>query len=91
VRSNVDPMWHLYPIFVSDKPKVFKNLRGSGVGVQVNYVPAYQHPVFARNGIKSGLFKNSEKFYEEEISLPIYSGLNEEKLSTIVDAVCNSL
>jgi len=91
VRSDVDPMWHLYPIFVSDKLKVFKSLRSRGIGVQVNYVPAYRHPVFARKVIPVGSLKNSEKFYEEEVSLPIYSGLTEEKLSIIVDAVCNSL
>jgi len=91
VRNDVDPMWHLYPIFVSDKPRVFRNLRERGIGVQVNYLPAHKHPVFARYNIKSGLLKNSEKFYEEEISLPIYSGLTEENMFSIVDAVYKSL
>lgn len=91
VRNDVSPMWHLYPIFVKDKARVFKHLRDNGVGVQVNYVPAYQHPVFAKSNQDYRSLKNSEQFYEDEISLPIYSGLLEEELSMIVDLVYESL
>lgn len=88
---NVIPMWHLYPIFVKDREKVFRNLRDRGVGVQVNYFPANQHPVFAQFKINQKSLQNSDKFYREEISLPIYSGLTVETLEYIVDQVEDSL
>lgn len=90
-NANSDPMWHLYPIFVKDRPKVFKNLRDNGIGVQVNYVPANQHPVFVMMGYKAKDLINSEKFYSEEISLPIYKGLSNDALNQIVKLVEESL
>jgi dTDP-4-amino-4,6-dideoxygalactose transaminase len=86
-----NPMWHLYPIFVKEKAKVFSNLRSRGVGVQVNYVPANRHPVFAKHYLDSELLRNSDRFYEEEISLPIYSGLSFEDVQSIVKTVQESL
>ena len=89
--DECDPMWHLYPIFVKNKIEVFQRLREKGVGVQVNYVPANQHPVFSKLKIDPSLLRNSDKFYKEEISLPIYSGLTRESQHFIVKAVLESL
>lgn len=91
VRDDCDPMWHLYPIFVKEKEKVFQTLRDKGVGVQSNYFPANQHPVFNKFSIDSKLLSNSDKFYKEQISLPIYSGLSIETLESIVKIVQESL
>ena len=89
--SNSDPMWHLYPIFVKDRTRVFKALRDKGIGVQVNYVPANQHPVFTKLGYKPQNLPNSEKFYSQEISLPMYKGLSHSTLDKIVKSVEDSL
>jgi dTDP-4-amino-4,6-dideoxygalactose transaminase len=91
VKNGCDPMWHLYPIFVRERSKVFKYLREKGVGVQVNYVPAYQHPVFRKHKIDRSLLTTSDEFYNREISLPIYSGLSTEVVRTIVGYVKESL
>jgi dTDP-4-amino-4,6-dideoxygalactose transaminase len=91
VGDNRDPMWHLYPIFLKDKVRIFEILRERGVGVQVNYVPANRHPVFANSKIDWGSLSNSEKFYREEISLPIYSGLSHEKLELVIKIIKENL
>jgi dTDP-4-amino-4,6-dideoxygalactose transaminase len=59
-------------------------MRDSGIGVQVNYIPAYWHPVFEKLGHKRGEFPVSDEFYGREISLPMHFGLNEEDLIEIV-------
>ena len=48
-REYVDPFWHLFPIRVpaESRKSAFAELRSKGIGVQVNYIPAYLHPVFA--------------------------------------------
>jgi len=78
LRSYVDPMWHLFPIRVDpiNRKEIFMNMRNLGLGVQVNYIPAYWHPVFKDMGYKQGLCLNSEKFYKSEISLPMFPGLS---------------
>ena len=41
----------------------FEGMRAAGIGVQVNYIPVYWHPVFARQGYQRGLCPNAEAFY----------------------------
>lgn len=84
-----DPMWHLYPIRVpaSKRRAIFDGLRRQGIGVQVNYIPAYWHPVFQSMGYKRGQCPNAEAFYEQEISLPMHAGLSENNLATTVEAI----
>ena len=86
LRSYVDPMWHLFPIRVDpiNRKEIFMNMRNLGLGVQVNYIPAYWHPVFKDMGYKQGLCPNSEKFYKSEISLPMFYGLNKFEQEKII-------
>ena len=90
-KEHCDPLWHLYPIFVQNKASIFEKLRSHDIGVQVNYVPVNQHPVFKKVDYSSCALRNSEKFYKEEISLPIYSGLTTESLELIVKVITDLL
>lgn len=74
-KNFVDPMWHLYPIRIPSEKRreTFIKLRENGIGVQINYLPAHMHPVFAKNQIHPKSFPIAEKFYSEEISLPMMS------------------
>ncbi len=93
MREYVDPTWHLFPIRVpaSIRRSVFDQLKAAGVGVQVNYIPAYLHPVFDTEKYPRGLCPIAEKFYSEEISLPIHFNLSAEELERIIQALFNSI
>ncbi len=88
-RSYTDPMWHLYPLRVSPERRreIFDRLRSRGIGVQVNYLPAYWHPVFADQGYPRGLCPNAEEYYRREISLPLWPGLSDEDVNRVVEAL----
>ena len=83
--SEAEPMWHLYPIRVDPKirTKMFEFLRNSGIGVQVNYIPAYWHPAFDPIEYPRGLCPVAESYYESEISLPIHPGLTSDELNFV--------
>jgi dTDP-4-amino-4,6-dideoxygalactose transaminase len=85
-RAGADPVWHLYALRVLDgrRRALFEHLRASGIGVQVNYVPAYWHPVFEDLGYRRGLCPTAEAYYAQEISLPLYPDLADSD----VDRVC---
>lgn len=85
-ESYADPMWHLYPVRLKDgtRDRFYEYLWDHDIRVQVNYVPAYFHPVFQEGGYKKGLCPISEKFYSEEISLPIHPSLSKRDLNKIV-------
>lgn len=88
-KSYVDPVWHLYPIRVpiEIREKIFRKLQSLGIGVQVNYIPAYRHPVFGINEIEYSKWRESELFYKSEISLPIHTKLKSEQIEYIIDKV----
>ncbi|MEH0983649.1 DegT/DnrJ/EryC1/StrS family aminotransferase [Micromonospora sp. CPCC 205556] len=88
-RSWARPAWHLYPIRVLDgrRREVYDRMRAAGIGVQVNYIPAHWHPVFADLGYRRGSCPVAEGFYAEQLSLPLYPGLTEADQERVVDAL----
>lgn len=91
VLEGRDPMWHLFPIFVENRNHVLEQLRNQGILAQVNYVPAYFHPVFAKRGYERGICLNSELFYAQEISLPLHTKLAEDDVDHICTVLIRSL
>lgn len=92
-RDYVDPMWHLFPVRVKDgqRRRVFDYLRENDVLVQVNYIPAYWHPVFEDLGYKRGQCPVAEQYYEEEISLPMFADLSSTDQDRVIDLVRKAL
>jgi UDP-4-amino-4,6-dideoxy-N-acetyl-beta-L-altrosamine transaminase len=88
-RADVDPAWHLYPVRVlgDRRREVFEGLRAAGIGVQVNYIPVYWHPVFAEQGYQRGMCPNAEQFYREEISLPLFPGLADDDVDRVIESL----
>lgn len=88
-RPDVDPAWHLYPVRVlgGRRREVFEKLRASGIGVQVNYIPVYWHPVFSDLGYQRGLCPNAEQFYSEEISLPMFPNLTDSDVDRVIETL----
>jgi dTDP-4-amino-4,6-dideoxygalactose transaminase len=92
-RDYVDPMWHLYPVRVQDgqRRRVFDFLRENGVLVQVNYIPVYWHPVFEDLGYRRGMCPVAERYYEEEISLPMFADLTASDQDRVIELVRTAL
>ena len=76
-RSNTH--WHLYPVlikqnFVKYKKQLFLYLKKKKIFTQVHYVPLYKHPIYKKL-YKKELHSDSDKFYQEVLSLPFHSKL----------------
>jgi len=65
-------------------PEVFADLRSSGIGVNLHYIPVYRQPYYERLGFRAGYCPEAERYYTEAISLPIYPGLIEEQQRHVV-------
>lgn len=88
-RPWAQPAWHLYPVRILDgrRREVYDSMRAAGIGVQVNYIPVYWHPVFADRGYRRGLCPVAEAFYAEELSLPLYPDLSEADQDRVIGAL----
>ena len=74
--------YHLFPILVDDREKVFSKLRALGVGVQVHYVPINHHP-FSHDLVFLSGTTNSDSMYERLLSLPLFPTLSDEMLEKV--------
>lgn len=89
---DADPVWHLYPLRVpaDRRGEIFHSMRRSGVGVQVNYLPAYRHPALTHLATAEE-FPASEEFYAREISLPLYAGLTQQARQQVTNELHQAL
>ena len=87
--ADAEVAWHLYPARVPEDARrpLFEHLRAAGIGVQVNYVPAHWHPVFADLGYQRGQCPVAERWYRQEISLPLFVGLGDDDVDRVCDLV----
>jgi UDP-4-amino-4,6-dideoxy-N-acetyl-beta-L-altrosamine transaminase len=92
-QPGTTPAWHLYPVRVLDgrRREVFERMRETGIGVQVNYLPVYWHPVYADLGYRRGMCPNAEAFYEQELSLPMFPDLTEAQVDQVVETLTTIL
>ena len=84
-RSYVNSNWHLYSVRVEPfkRREIFEEMRKRGIGVQVNYIPAYWHPAFQLEAYPRGLCPVAEDYYSQQISLPIHFGLTQENVNLV--------
>ncbi|MGX7823586.1 DegT/DnrJ/EryC1/StrS family aminotransferase [Actinokineospora sp. 24-640] len=86
---GADPVWHLYAVQVLEgrRRALYDHLRGVGIGVQVNYIPAYWHPVFEDLGYRRGQCPVAERFYAEELSLPMFADLTDSDVDRVIGEI----
>ena len=82
--------YHLYVIKIPNsrllnRNLIFERLRSNGILVNLHYIPVYQHPYYEQFGYDLSNFPESEKYYSEAISLPIYPGLLDSDVEEIVE------
>ena len=95
LKNYYDCAYHIYVIKLKSeklnksRDEIFKELKESGIGVNVHYMPIYLHPYYQKLGYKKGLCPNSETVYENMITLPCYPLLKEEELKYICEKLKN--
>lgn len=81
---------HLYPIQLEleklnkSHHEIFHELRESGVGVNLHYIPVHTQPYYQRMGFQLGDYPNAERYYERALSIPLYYGLNDTLQNEVV-------
>jgi UDP-4-amino-4,6-dideoxy-N-acetyl-beta-L-altrosamine transaminase len=79
--------WHLYAVrFPAEKRKaIFDAFRNADIWVQVHYIPVHTQPYYTNLGFKWGDFPESERYFNEAISLPLFFDLTIDNQDYIVD------
>ncbi|MBT6938628.1 MAG: UDP-4-amino-4,6-dideoxy-N-acetyl-beta-L-altrosamine transaminase [Candidatus Marinimicrobia bacterium] len=94
LQSAVEHAYHLYPLQIhfdklkKNKSEFFKKMKESGINLQVHYVPIHLQPFYQKNyGFKQGNFPVAERFYRNEVSLPIYPNLSKDNVEMVANSI----
>lgn len=85
-----DSCYHLYVVRLKlgeinkTHRQCYDALRAAGILVNLHYIPVYRQPYYEKAGFIAGYCQQSEKYYSEAISIPMYPGLSEEQQNYVV-------
>ena len=88
---------HLYPIQIeldkvsNNREQIFNELRESGIGVNVHYIPIHTQPYYLNLGFKEKSFPNAEYYYSRAISIPLYHSMTFEQQNKVVVVLSNAI
>jgi len=91
INQNQFSSFHLYIIRIIeqngvDRKVIFDRLRSEGIFVNVHYIPIYKQPYYSKK-FNPNQFPNSEKYYSQAISIPIYPNLNDHDILKVVNTI----
>lgn len=78
---------HLYPVLLADevaRARVFEQMRGAGIGVQVHYIPVHLQPYYRELGFAEGDCPVAESYYSRTLSLPLYADLSDVQQDEVI-------
>jgi dTDP-4-amino-4,6-dideoxygalactose transaminase len=88
VPAGSEPVWHLYVLRTARRDELAAHLRSQGIGVGLHYPqPPHLSPAYAGLGFGTGAFPLTEALSRELLSLPLFPGMTDEQLDTVVAAV----
>lgn len=86
--------WHLYMLRLNldqlsiDRAGFVEEMKQRGIGTSVHFIPLHLHPYYRETyGYRPDDFPVAHAEYLREISLPIYSGMTDQEVERVIDAV----
>jgi len=93
-KNTIEHSYHLYPLQIDfdklkkNKSEFFKKMKESSINLQVHYNPIHLQPYYRKNyGFKKGEFPVAERFYRNEVSLPIYPNLSKDNVEMVANSI----
>jgi perosamine synthetase len=88
---------HLYIIRINFKQikltrsKFMNLLKAQGIGSQVHYVPIPMHPYYSSRGFNINDYIETENYYREALSIPIFYGLDDSSVNYVAEKIAEIL
>ena len=84
---------HLYVLKIDfnkiniSKSEFMNKLKKKGIITQVHYIPVYLHPFYRNKKGSQKKLKNTEEYYEQALSIPIYYDLKKKEQEYVIDNI----
>lgn len=89
--------FHLYIVRVNfsaygtTQKQVFEDLHANQIQANLHYIPIYRQPYYQQFGYSRESFPESEKYYSEAISLPMYPDLSAADQEFVAETLLSAL
>ena len=90
--SNKNHVWHIFALQVENnlRDELAEYLRTNGINPTTHYKPVPLQPYYREKfGYKSGDFPEAEKYYAQEISLPLYPLMENDDVERVTECIKN--
>lgn len=85
--------WHLYALCLKPEAPLgrdafIQGMADRGIGCSVHYIPLHQHPYWRDTyQLRPEDFPHTQRLYEGEVSLPIYTRMGDGDVARVIEAV----
>ena len=85
--------YHLYPIRIRHEDcgltqrQVYDACLGSGILVNLHYIPVHRQPYYERLGFRAGYCPEAERFHRETVSLPIFASMTSADQARVIGVI----
>lgn len=88
IRPGADSTWHQFVIHCDRRDELKEYLEKRDIGTLIHYpIPPHLSEAYQYLGKKRGDYPITEKYADEVLSLPMYNGMTDEEIQTVIDAV----
>lgn len=88
IRPGADSTWHQFVIHCDRRDELKEYLEKRDIGTLIHYpIPPHLSEAYQYLGKKRGDYPVTEKYADEVLSLPMYNGMTDEEIQTVIDAV----
>ena len=88
VIPEAKPVWHIYGIRSRRAKELSAYLEEKGIGINHHYpIPMHLQECYRELNIPRGALPIAEEISATEISIPMYYGMTEEEIRTVVEAI----
>ena len=87
-RPTAKHVYHIFGLLCEQRDALKKHMTNCGVKTLIHYpIPPHLQQCYERMGHSPGCFPISERYAEQELSLPIYVNMPEEDVDRVIEAV----
>ena len=90
VNPDCIHVWHIFGIRCTDRESLERHLNNNGIETNKHYpIPMHMQECYKELGISKGTLPIAEKISATELSIPMYYGMDDEKIQYVINCINN--
>lgn len=88
IKSDRETSWHLYVIKIDNRDECIEQLKESGVGCSVHFIPIHKHPYYKdKYKYNNEDYPVANRVFDKSLSLPLYPDMTDEEIEYVIENI----